>query len=442
MQQLKALILKRFRIFKKRYLIALFALFLPLVIESVLSSIIPSTSSVIEDAFNTLFNILTIPKYNLNIANYGAQTFPYTIFGHNEHERENLNDFFMNFSKANNRMSSGIKYLELKDESVNDYVYKKRVSSVSNILNDYFVGLSFDLQDANAFNKASLSISIFFSSLAFHSEASILNEVNSFMLGYLTNNVNRKIITTNAPISVKSNKTSEVNLDQLQVLSCVEAMPFSYIDFINSIIISFIISVTTIHLTREKRNGSKSLQLLSGTHFIVYWIANYLFDLVIFLFNIVTIVVSLKIVALSITDKANDTFLIAHDGMTLFNFFLFMLLTCLSWSTLAYVWSNFFKSDIIGFVVLLITLSFAAFADIIMVYVKFFDRTTSLDMEDGFLGSLINLLRTLLVILFPNLAVKRALFNLKIQNLPICLALLNPVFNSNFLKLHILCFII
>ena len=386
-----------------------------------------------EKLFKPTFYAQSLPKYKLNIANYGAQTVPYKINGKNEHEKKFFNEFFMNFTKANNRMGSGIKYIELKDESVNDYVYKKRVSNVSNILNDYFVGISFNLQDASVIRQASLSISIFFSTMAFHSEASILNEVNSFMLSYLTKNPNKKIIATNAPLAVQSSKTllDRIEFNKFKELGCIDSIPFSLIDFINSIIISFIICFTTIHLIRERRNGSKSLQLLSGTHFIVYWIANYLFDLVIFLFNIVTIVVSLKIVALSITDKANDTFLIAHDGMTLFNFFLFMLLTSLSWSTLAYVWSNLFKSDTTGFLVLLLIFSYGTYLDTSTAFEKFLHPKDAVK---------VNIIRTVLAILFPNLAVKRALFNLKLQNLPICLALLNPVFNSKFLKLLILCF--
>jgi hypothetical protein len=118
---------------------------------------------------------------------------------------------------------------------------------------------------------------------------------------------------------------------------------------VNSIIVAFIISILVIHIARERLNGSKQLQMLSGVHYGTYWLANYLFDLTICLINISLMVFILKVVSLAKNDLTSEVFAVSA-GDSLGYFFLLLLFSSFAWCSLAYFWSFFFKSDIIGFV--------------------------------------------------------------------------------------------
>ena len=90
----------------------------------------------------------------------------------------------------------------------------------------------------------------------------------------------------------------------IDYLPCMDTLPYSLLKFGTSIIIALIISILVIHVGRENFNGSKGLQLLSGTHFTTYWFANYIFDLAICFFNAGTLVAMIKLV---ITIKNDST---------------------------------------------------------------------------------------------------------------------------------------
>jgi hypothetical protein len=158
---------------------------------------------------------------------------------------------------------------------------------------------------------------------------------------------------------------------------------------------------------------------------MTYWLSNFIFDMIVFIFSISTMILALKIVALARSgEDTSDTYIIGHKGSTLAYLFLFMILVSFSWTILAYVCSFFFKSDIIGFVVVLLVLGFACFFDMLVGYLKFLDVGLS-GGKVGALGRASDVIRYIFAFLFPNVAVKRAMFNLKLQNTPICIPLLN-----------------
>ena len=82
-----------------------------------------------------------------------------------------------------------------------------------------------------------------------------------------------------------------------------------------------------------------------------------------------SMVIILKIVDAAKNDSTSEVHAIAGDS-TLGYFFLLMFISCFSWCTLAYIWSFFFKQDIIGFIVLFIVLSFLAFIDMVFVFIQ------------------------------------------------------------------------
>nr|UOU03317.1 ATP-binding cassette subfamily A3-like 4 [Brachionus rubens] len=424
LQQINALMLKRLRIFTRRYMIFVFTLILPVLVLALLSSYIPSTSSLIADTLETAFGRKNIPSYSLDITNYGKQFVPYNIKGTNKDQVE-LD--FKQFFSYKNASKLGLNLLPV--QNVNDFVLQKRKEDSNNLISKYYFGIEIDSNNGNPLFIGR------YSSLAFHSAATILNELDSLLFGFWTNNMKKLIKTINAPISVgaSSSLPSNFSYDKLEVFSCLEIIPFSFLDYIIAIVIAFVISVTSIHLTREKRNGSKSLQLLSGTHYAIYWLSNYIFDFVVYFIQITTLLIALKLVALGLSDTANDTYLITYKWSTLADLFFFMIISSFTWSALSYIWSYLFKSDIVGFVVLFIVLSFATLVDMICVLLGFFDATSAVDPtsgETGTMGEIAKAIRIILIIFCPNIAIKRAVFNLKLQNTPICFGLLNILFQS------------
>ena len=173
----------------------------------------------------------------------------------------------------------------------------------------------------------------------------------------------RRIKTLNAPIALNimntnlsnsNNSLPSLNRDEFTALSCIESLPFSTIDFICSLLVAFQISCAAIHVTREHSNKSKYLQVRSGgASLLVYWTSNLIFDSFIFVVNILTMCFTFKILFWLFTNKTNmngssddynnDFSLIASSNRILVYFSFYMIITCLSWSTMAYVWSSLFS---------------------------------------------------------------------------------------------------
>lgn len=259
--------------------------------------------------------------------------------------------------------------------------------------------------------------------MAIHTKSSALNELNSFTLAYRSKNLNKRIQTTIHPVSPIRNEDKKYTLDSA-LFPCIEAIPFSNLDFVNGILVAFLISLTTICMTRERETGSKKLHFLSGTHFTVYWFANYLFDFAFHLFSSLSIVLTLKIISM-ISKSDNEAVILFKDPSTAFYLLIFLILSSFSWSTLAYLWSFFFKSDMIAFIVLFITLSVVNFLDMIMAYVNYFNSIISSgpcsNNETGEcsktnMARFSEIARIIFVALCPNIAVKRTVYRMKTNN--------------------------
>jgi len=94
-------------------------------------------------------------------------------------------------------------------------------------------------------------------------------------------------------------------------------------------------------MAKERINGSKQLQMLSGVHYTTYWMANYFFDLIILLFNIVTMVFILKMVTLSKNDPTSEVDAVVSNSLGYL--FLIFFISSFAWCSLSYFWSFFFK---------------------------------------------------------------------------------------------------
>ena len=383
--------------------------------EGLLSSVIPSQSTLIDSLRGI---VKSSGSYELSVNNYSTQTIPYYTYGSDS--SSNLDSILASLYTQAKRPSIT---LEKVSSDVNDYVLQQRKSDIKNLLSKYYQGMHFNLTNSK------LYATLFFNSMAFHSSANMLNEIDNILL-YLANgnSMAKTINTINAPLSSNSSLSSTTNF--LEILACIDSLPVSLLNFINSIIVALMISFMVMHVARERTNGSKQLQMLSGIHYTTYWIANYLFDLIIYVFNISTIVFILKMVDLAKNDTTTEVNAIAGNE-SLGYFYLLLLFSSFSWCTLAYIWSFLFKSDIIGFVVLAIILGFAAFLDVIWIFVQLLIINSNDNKANG-ASNFIYAIRVIFLLLFPNVITKRGLYDLKIRSNSYCISSANTVLASKF----------
>lgn len=185
-----------------------------------------------------------------------------------------------------------------------------------------------------------------------------------------------------------------------------------------------------IHVTAERINGSKSLQLLTGTHFSTYWLSNYLFDMCVCLFNVCTIILSIKVVDAAKNDPTSELSPIVTGDAFIITFILF-LASSWSWCAFAYCSSLIFQSDIVAFIGVFLIASVAAFMDMICSLVYLFVKLDK-QGKDSFTSTLMDFIRYLLAICFPNVTIKRALYNIKIKDNDYCLNSLNSILNTGY----------
>jgi hypothetical protein len=124
---------------------------------------------------------------------------------------------------------------QLTTDTVNEFVFGLRQANINNIIYQYYVGMSLNLT-----SNASLAATLYYSNLAYHSPANILNDLDSILLMVATGDTTRSISTTNIPLS--SNDTLSAQASYLDVLACIDILPLSLLNFLNSIIVAFLIS--------------------------------------------------------------------------------------------------------------------------------------------------------------------------------------------------------
>ncbi len=374
-----------------------------------MTGLIPSSTNI----FNTQRNATILGVQNLRLTDYGNQTIPYHILA-----KQNFDGNFMERvvkSVYSNRPE--VNLVRLKNNTVNDYVFEKRLKSWKNFVNDYFVGFRIDMR-----NQFEPQMTVYYSTLAYHSSANILHDMNNLLLRYMTNDENMSITTYNAPLASYETYTTTTNNLQ-DVLACLDTLPLSLINFFNSLIVSFTIAIVAIHVCKERINGSKQLQLLSGTHYGTYWLSNFLFDWPIFFLTAVSLVVVLKVINSIKNDPSNELYAIAGDSSNLGYFFLLLFFSSFSWCTYAYIWSFFFKSDIVSFILLFLVLAVVTFFYDVLTFVQvlFVDYSSRVT----FVSASMSLVRLLLVLIFPNLTIMRGMYDLKIRNNKFCIAAVN-----------------
>lgn len=249
------------------------------------------------------------------------------------------------------------------------------------------------------------------------------------MLSFLNRNkLDQTITTYNEPLIPSYSKY--YGNDFLKYLGCFDILPLSIFNFAISLLLSFVISINVMHVSREKINGSKKMQILSNTSKLVYWTSNYIFDITIYFINLTCILAVILIVNRIKNDPETDIYLLSSYP-TLPYLILVVLISSLSWPLYTYCWVHFFKSDVTAFAILLILLGVAGFADVLFSFVHIFIHVTEPNLDFDAAGSLIvYALRIVFTILFPNVTIKRELFNFRLRSNRYCISSLNRVIKS------------
>lgn len=404
---------KRFITFYRRYILAAVILTIPLVIQALVVYFIPSQTYLIESASGTLENL---GSYKINIENYNPQIIPYSFYGSSNYT------IFENFlvKYFNTKGIQAYRVEISNNQTIDQYVLAKRKENNRNLYDNYYAGLSFNVTN-NDINQINVS----YSTMAYHSSAAIVDTVTNLLLGYSLNSTRSSIKTINTPIPANSSLYTGNRF--LQYLACFDVIPMSILNILTSIIIAFIISVLVMFPTMEKSSGFKTLQLLTGTNFFIYWLAHYLFDLILCLINASILVSITKLVDMAKNDTTSETYAVSkNDNIGYVALIIFTSSLC--WPVLAHIWSFFIKSNTKSFVVLFILLGVFSFGDVLLEFLLIVinayknDKSVKLSSSD-----VIYVVRIALMCIFPNINVKRGLYSLKARNNVYCTNTVNDL---------------
>lgn len=219
-------------------MIAFATLFVPLFVVFFQSYFIPSASTIVVDTLVSLINFKPPRKLDLNLNLYGKQTLLVRANSIDE-QSQNTTIHFIQFlenyyNNTTNKLTTNKQVnLQLIDTNIGNYVFDKRIEDLRNLVSNYYVALEFNFV-ANRLR----SVLVYYSSMAFHSKAVGLNEVNSLVLAYETDTRLKSIHAVNWPLA---NKNPD-DVDSLMALtdsisaenmfSCLEIMPFTILDVI------------------------------------------------------------------------------------------------------------------------------------------------------------------------------------------------------------------
>jgi hypothetical protein len=434
--QLRGMWLKRLRIFLRRYFIAIFYLLTPIAITALAVFLTRSSANRANANANENTNAYNKKtSLDLTLLSYAKeQDLVYKINTNNSELKKQVNDAFRDYYMNADKNKSSIRLTELdggNETSIGDYVLVKRKENYKNLLNNYFGAIELKIRDQNE-SGLYLDAQLYYSSMAYHSMGVILNELNGFMLSYYAQNSQKSIRTVNIPVLGDTEQQFDyIDFYDPNLETCNEFLPYSLLDYMCAVCVAALISFASIYMIREKTNGSKQLQLMSDTHFITYWLANYLFDMLVYLIDVALIVITLYVATLIRNDSNTEAYVIAQADGNIFVLLAYTLINSLSWPLLTYIWSFLFKSDIIGFVVLFILLNLITMLDFIASITFLSFKSAKFD---GIEVTIVEIVRIAFALLFPNIQLKKVVYNLKIRENQRCINTLNIILQLNMSK--------
>ena len=145
----------------------------------------------------------------------------------------------------------------MQTNDFDSYVYAERKANIQNIIGKYYFGLDLTLDSSR---DEEIMAQGYFSTFPFHTSASLLNEIDSFMFAYHSRNFNRSITTVNSPVSVALVQNfSGFDPTDLNLFTCIEGIPFSFLDIINGIKIIYFEKLSSKIEIRVKGTKNKTL---------------------------------------------------------------------------------------------------------------------------------------------------------------------------------------
>ena len=320
--------------------------------------------------------------------------------------------------------------LNVAGYSVNNYTLALRYQSTSSLYGTYYAGFELNLQSANK-----LYANVYYSTLAYHSAANMLADVDNLLMYYANGyDSSVTISTSNVPISSSSSSSSSSSggaLSTVSNLTCFESG--SLLATVNSLIVALVIALASVHVASERASGFKQLQLVAGTRPLAYWLANYLFDSLVVVFNVCGMVFALEMVGVAQGGGNGGQVTTIAGNVALLDLFLLLLVSCMSWTLCAYVWSSLLRSsasssDLHVFVTLALHLGFVTLVDILLGVVKLFVMSGSGAANDD--TRTLDALKYILIALNPHLLIKRGVYNLMIRSNAFCIDALNTYYNG------------
>ena len=148
LQQLKSLFIKRFWIFFRRHILAAVIVILPMLLEGILSGIIPSSSTIINNIKGT---VSEKGSFQLNINDYGTSLLPYSLASASPLFNQSLNQlqsYMLNFYTSQTRPGTSLISVS-PDTNLNEYVLNLRKANLKNLYSNYYFGMALNLTNSS-----------------------------------------------------------------------------------------------------------------------------------------------------------------------------------------------------------------------------------------------------------------------------------------------------
>ncbi|XP_030830907.1 ATP-binding cassette transporter subfamily A isoform X1 [Strongylocentrotus purpuratus] len=246
------------------------------------------------------------------------------------------------------------------DEDVTDCSVGANSSTVTTdtlYLSNYILGIA-DTQNFFYDNVASYILSttpggntkltIGYSNQGLHIPAEALNGAANIMLKYFTND-SFAIETINYPLPRNAQSQEDAAVASTEVFYFALLLLFG---------LAFLTASFILFIVNEKQTKSKHLQFVSGLDTITYWLSNYCWDVINYLFIWIIIII---LVAASSVD--------AYTGENLDSFVVVLLLFGLAAISFVYLFSLLFNSSVIAYALTAFALSLIGMGSLIAVFI-------------------------------------------------------------------------
>lgn len=135
LQQISSLLVKRFKIFYRRYILATLILLLPFLLEAVLSGIIPTSTNLVNTQTT---QVRTVGEYQLGMSAYRTnQVLSYFVNTNGFSTGGLLQAYLTSAYPSSDRITLS----QLPSDTVNDHILSLRKSSLDNLIYQYYAGI-------------------------------------------------------------------------------------------------------------------------------------------------------------------------------------------------------------------------------------------------------------------------------------------------------------